>query len=66
MKVRNFYPRQALRKLQGEHAELSKGQKSALKVLMLKGRKMGIAVALSQVVDKNELLGTKIVLTPAI
>lgn len=81
MKVRNFYPRQVLRKLQGEHVTLSKGQEAAFRFAMLKGRKLGIAMARAAVVDKAELLAAqskesaerilsncniKIVMTPAV
>lgn len=81
MKVRNFYPRQVLRKLQGEHVALSKGQEGAFRFAALKGCKLGIAIARTAVVDKAELLAaqsketaerilsnctTKIVMVPAV
>lgn len=59
MKVRKFYPLQVLRKLQGEHAVLSKGQEAAFRFAALKGRKLGIAIVRTGVVNKTELLAAQ-------
>lgn len=81
MKQRNFYPRQVLRKLQGEHKQLDAGQLAALRYLLLKGRKLGISVMSGTTATAAELVGavskeaaaailananTKIILRPAI
>ena len=49
MKVRNFYPRQVLRRLQGEHKALSAGQEKALKFLLRRSRKLGYAVSVGSI-----------------
>lgn len=56
MKVRNFYPRQVLRKLQGEHSNLDKGQVAALRFVMLKGRKLGYSVMSGPTASAEDLL----------
>jgi hypothetical protein len=45
MKIRNFYPRSAIRKLElKEPSKLSLGERAALKFIMLRGRKYGVSV----------------------
>ncbi len=44
MKVRRFYPRQVLRRLQGEHEQLDKGKMAAVVYAMRKGRKLGVSI----------------------
>lgn len=44
MKVRTFYPRQVLRRLVGDHAELTGATQAALRFLALNSRKMGLCV----------------------
>lgn len=81
MKVRNFYPRQVLRKLQGEHKKLDEGQVAALRYVMLKGRKLGYSVMSGPTASAEDLLAatskeaaqaifanctTRIVLHPAV
>lgn len=45
MKARRFYPRQALRALQGTHIRLDAGQQAALKYVMRRGRSLGLSMA---------------------
>lgn len=81
MKARNFYPRQVLRKLQGEHKQLDAGQLAALHYVLLKGRKLGISVMSGPTATPADLAGamskeaaaailananTRIILRPAI
>lgn len=48
MKVRNFYPRSALRKLAAQLPDiLTAGEKAALKFAMRKGRKYGFEVVVA-------------------
>lgn len=81
MKTRNFYPRQVLRKLQGEHKQLDAGQLAALRYVALKGRKLGISLMSGTTATPADLAGamskdaaaailananTRIILRPAI
>ena len=81
MKTRNFYPRQVLRKLQGEHKQLDAGQLAALRYVALKGRKLGISLMFGTLATSADLAGamskeaaaaslananTRIILNPAI
>lgn len=80
-KPRRFYPRQALRRLAGDHSKLSPSQDAALRFLARRGRKLGYAMAVFPNVDPTQLLQaetaaaaqavlanatTRIVLTPAV
>jgi len=56
MKVRKFYPRQALRRLQGEHQNLAAGQRAALLYVMRRGRKLGYSVSAGPATTSAELL----------
>lgn len=48
MKVRNFYPRSAIRKLAGKSPRtLSAGEQSALYFALRKGRKLGVQVVVA-------------------
>lgn len=58
MKVRNFYPRQVLRKLQGEHEKLNAGQLAALRYVILKGRKLGYSVTSGPTASAADLLAS--------
>ncbi len=58
MKVRNFYPRQVLRKLQGDHAQLNTAQLAALKFVMLRGRKLGYSVMAGPIATPEALLAS--------
>lgn len=63
MKIRSFYPRQVLRRLQGDHADLSASETAALRFLMLRSRKMGLAVVVGPVPDatgQERALGQKV------
>ncbi|ABD72126.1 hypothetical protein Rfer_4440 (plasmid) [Rhodoferax ferrireducens T118] len=44
MKIRNFYPRQVLRKLQGENKQFDAGQLAAIKYPERKGRKLSLSI----------------------
>lgn len=81
MKVRNFYPRQVLRKLQGEHKNLDNGQMAVLRYVMRKGRKLGYSVTSGPTASAEDLFAattketaqailanctTRIVLHPAV
>lgn len=44
MRVRTFYPRQVIRKLQGEHRALNDAQTAVLRFELLRGRKLGYAI----------------------
>jgi hypothetical protein len=57
MKARNFYPRQVLRKLQGEHKQLDAGQLAALRYVTLKGRKLGISLMSGTTATPADLAG---------
>lgn len=56
MKVRKFYPRQVLRKLQGDHIRLDDGQFAAVKYAALKGRKLGMSLFVGSTADRLEIL----------
>ncbi len=81
MKVQKFYPRQVLRKLQGEHATLDAGQAAALRFVALRGRKLGYSVSVGSTASPDDLLAatskeaaravlansnTRIILRPAV
>ena len=57
MKARNFYPRQVLRKLQGEHKQLNVGQLAAIRYVLLKGRKLGISLMSGTTATATDLAG---------
>lgn len=58
MKVRKFYPRQALRRLHGVVPQaLSAGEARALHFLFQKGRKLGYALYIGPVVPQEALNG---------
>lgn len=59
MKVRAFYPRQVLRKLQGVHSQLGAAQKAALLFVMRRGRKLGYAVMAGPVTTPESLMGAR-------
>lgn len=54
MKKRNFYPRQVLRKLQGEHSTLDAGQNAALRYLLRRGRRLGYSVQVGPAVNSGD------------
>jgi hypothetical protein len=56
MKVRKFYPRQVLRRLQGEHEELTLGQFAALRYLMLRSRKLGYSISAGPAASREDVL----------
>ncbi len=56
MKVQNFYPRQVLRRLVGEHRELDAGQRAAIKYAGLKGRKLGLSISVGSTATASEVL----------
>ena len=50
MRVRNFYPRQAAKKLTGKNlAKLNAGDRAALRFFAKKGRKMGVNLEIVKV-----------------
>lgn len=80
-KPRRFYPRQALRRLQGDHVALSPSQDAALRYLTRRGRRMGYSVTVFPNVCAEALMSakseaafkailanatTRIILTPAV
>lgn len=54
MKQRQFYPRQVLKALHGEHADLSCVQWSVLRFLLRKSRDLGYAVIVEPITEKSE------------
>jgi len=56
MKIRKFYPRQVLRKLQGEHKALEAAQLAAITYCARKGRKLGISLMIDSTATASELL----------
>lgn len=81
MKVRKFYPRQLLRRLQGEHSSLGAGQRAALLFVIRRRRKLGYSVQAGPIANSADLLAagstgaaqtilancnTRIILLPAI
>lgn len=56
MKIRNFYPRQVLRKLQGDHKQLDAGQLAAVKFAVRKGRKFGISLMVGSTATSADVL----------
>ncbi len=55
MKQRRFYPRQVLKALHGEHADLSYAQWSALRFLLLKSRDLGYFVTVEPITEKHDM-----------
>lgn len=58
MKIRKFYPRQVLRALRGDHACLSPGQLAAVRYFSLKGRRLGLLLAVGSTATAENLLAT--------
>lgn len=56
MKVRSFYPRQVLRRLQGEHKQLDAGQVAAIRYMARKGRKLGLSIAVGSTANLDNVL----------
>ncbi|WP_027859778.1 hypothetical protein [Marinobacterium jannaschii] len=57
MKVRNFYPKQVMKRLARRDVEtLDAGEKAALNFFLRKGRKFGIGTAVLTETDPTELL----------
>lgn len=56
MKVRKFYPRQVLRRLQGEYQKLDAAQLAILRYAMRKGRKLGISMFTGSCATREDLL----------
>lgn len=54
MKQRRFYPRQVLKALHGEHADLSCAQWNALRFLLLKSKDLGYFVTVEPITEKSE------------
>lgn len=55
MKAQKFYPRQVLRKLQGDHHDLTRGQLAAIRYATLNGRKLGLRVWVHAAIDAAPL-----------
>lgn len=51
MKAQKFYPRQVLRKLQGDHHDLTRGQLAAIRYATLNGRRLGMNVWVYAAID---------------
>ena len=56
MKVQKFYPRQVLRKLQGDHQALDAGQLAAIKYAIRKGRKLCLSLSVASTASAGEVL----------
>lgn len=56
MKIRTFYPRQVLRKLQGDHKQLDAGQLAAIKYATRKGRKLGLSLMVGSTATAEDVL----------
>ena len=56
MKVRKFYPRQVLRRLQGDHTSLNRTQVAVLRFVMRRGRKLGYAIQAGPTANAEDLL----------
>lgn len=46
MKTQKFYPRQTIRRLVGEHKQLTEGQLAVIKYATRKGRKLGLTIGI--------------------
>lgn len=57
MKAQKFYPRQVLRKLQGDHHDLTRGQLAAIRYATLNGRRLGLRVWVHAAIDTAPLTG---------
>lgn len=57
MKIRKFYPRQVIRKLQGEHMALNAAQTAVLRYAMLRSRKLGYAIMAGPKLSPGKLAG---------
>ena len=57
MKVRKFYPRQVIRKLQGEHDALSAAQTAVLRFAMHRSRKLGYSIMVGPNASPTDLAG---------
>lgn len=56
MKVQKFYPRQVLRKLQGEHKALDAGQLAAVNYGVRESRKIGLSLKVSSSATATDLI----------
>lgn len=61
MKKRKFYPRQVLRRLHGEHSNLSEVQIRTLEYLLRRSRKLGVAVSVVQPVSEYKKMSSEFV-----
>ncbi len=58
MKIRNFYPRQVLRTLQGDHKQLDAGQVAAIQYAARKGRKLGLSLMIGSTANSADVLAS--------
>lgn len=56
MKEQKFYPRQVLRRMQGDHQDLNRGQLAVIRYATLNGRKLGIRLWVHAAIDTAPLV----------
>lgn len=59
MKTQKFYPRQVIRRLVGEHKQLTEGQMAVIKYAGRKGRKLGLVLSVGSTASAAALAGAE-------